>query len=76
MHGNVWEWWMDKIGHYSAGAQVDPFANGAGSSRVLRGEGWYDVSSDCRWARRWPSHSLTTGFLDGFRVVLGPVLAP
>ncbi|MBI1381693.1 MAG: SUMF1/EgtB/PvdO family nonheme iron enzyme [Planctomycetaceae bacterium] len=76
MHGNVWEWCMDKMGPYSAAAQIDPFANGAGSSRVLRGGGWYDVSSDCRSAKRFPSNPLITGFLDGFRVVLGPVLAP
>jgi formylglycine-generating enzyme required for sulfatase activity len=73
MHGNVWEWCLDRYSDSLPGGSVtDPRGPNTGSARVFRGGGWYDFGRGCRSASRyydWPD-----GWRDclGFRVVLAP----
>ena len=72
MLGNVWEWCEDRYGSYSSGSVTNPTGPATGSSRLLRGGGWYDVSGSCRASQRdfsTPDH-LDIDF--GFRVVRTP----
>lgn len=68
MHGNVWELCLDwHVSSLTGG--IDPKGAESGSSRVLRGGGWYYPASDCRSASRYchaPSSRLD-GI--GFRLV-------
>ncbi len=41
MSGNVYEWCSDWRGNYSSSAQTNPYNSTVGSSRVIRGGGWY-----------------------------------
>ncbi|MBU1700999.1 MAG: formylglycine-generating enzyme family protein [Candidatus Eisenbacteria bacterium] len=52
MHGNLWEWCNDWYGAYG-GYETDPEGPEAGSFRVLRGGGWFNVAQDCRSAVRY-----------------------
>jgi formylglycine-generating enzyme required for sulfatase activity len=71
MSGNVWEWCHDWYGSYSAGHQMDPQGPSFGTSRVLRGGGWFIIARGCRSAVR-ASHT-PSGSTDslGFRLRLG-----
>ena len=40
MHGNVWEWCLDKFGRYQPAPQIDPTGPRFGTKRVLRGGAW------------------------------------
>ena len=51
MHGNVWEWCLDSVANYPAGAVTDPFVTG-GPDRVIRGGSWNLISFYCRSAFR------------------------
>ncbi|MCP5023380.1 MAG: SUMF1/EgtB/PvdO family nonheme iron enzyme, partial [bacterium] len=75
MHGSVWEWCLDSYASYGAAAVTDPFVTG-GSSRVIRGGSWYNVSYHCRSAYRSGSNPGNAYDNFGFRVVLAPVLVP
>ena len=77
MHGNVWEWCLDSITDYLAGAVTDPFVTG-GPVRVIRGGGWLTDSPYCRSAVRAGGGGTPGDAFDsvGFRVVLGPVILP
>ena len=61
MHGNVWEWVLDRYSLYSAEDQLDPRGPSSGGFRVIRSgdfeshadwvraakrEGWEPVSAD------------------------------
>ena len=75
MHGNVWEWCLDSVANYPAGAVTDPFVSG-GPYRVVRGGSWGNDSGSCRSALRY---NVDPGYASdslGFRVVLAPVLVP
>ena len=76
MHGNVWEWCLDRYGTYRGGSVTDPRGATTGSYRVNRGGGCYDFGGNCRSAIRyylWPDN--TSGDM-GFRPVLAQVSEP
>jgi len=75
MHGNVWEWCLDSVANYPAGAVTDPFVTG-GPYRVIRGGSWFNDSVFCRSAVRSNLGPGNTDSTVGFRVVLAPVLVP
>ena len=50
MHGNVSEWVQDWGGDLPGG--VDPLRSSSGSSRVIRGGGWYNSAQGLRSALR------------------------
>lgn len=52
MHGNVWEWCLDRYEWEYPGSVQDPYGADSGSDRVLRGGGWYSGAKDCRSAFR------------------------
>jgi formylglycine-generating enzyme required for sulfatase activity len=77
MHGNVWEWCLDSVANYPAGAVTDPFVTG-GTIQVKRGGSWSNFanSSSCRSAFRSYLDPGLTNEAVGFRVVLAPTLSP
>lgn len=73
MHGNVWEWCMDRYCDLRKGAVTDPNGRGSRSpAHMFRGGGWDDEAHDCRSANRYGyAQSLSGSSGDrGFRVCL------
>ena len=52
MSGNVWEWCQDWNFAYPNGPVTNPTGAGSGTTRVIRGGGWYDGARDARSADR------------------------
>jgi formylglycine-generating enzyme required for sulfatase activity len=74
MAGNVYEWVNDwySSSYYSSSPQNNPTGPATGTSRVVRGGSWYDLSSGCRASNRnryTPSYSYN---FVGFRVARTP----
>ncbi len=70
--GNVWEWcndWWDSD-YYDYSPTTNPAGPINGSSRVLRGGGWYRTANYCRAAHRIDYGPLSRSSLIGFRLVL------
>lgn len=71
MHGNVWEWCHDWLGHYDGTASVDPSSPHTSAMRVIRGGSWYDFAPDLRSACRRASRPNARYSHVGFRCSRG-----
>ena len=72
MAGNVDEWCRDWYGTYSSASVTNPTGPTTGTSRLLRGGNWVNMSYDCRAPQR---SFYTSGGIDyhiGFRVARNP----
>ena len=75
MHGNVWEWCQDRwADNLPGGTVTNPQGPNTGSSRVVRGGGWYNQGSSCRSAYRTLGTATYKGNEIGFRIVLSPAI--
>ena len=72
MSGNVEEWCNDWYGSYAPGNATDPAGPLGGSSRVLRGGDWYDLSGSCRSSHRNYFDPGYRTYYAGFRVARTP----
>lgn len=69
MSGNVWEWTADWYEEAPGGGQ-DPSGPETGTTRVVRGGGWFDLASSCRVANRDSRDPELMTYDLGFRLVL------
>ena len=54
MHGNVWEWCLDRYGAYDVDSNIDPQgANTTGNIHILRGGSYCTDANKCRSAMRF-----------------------
>ena len=70
LHGNVWEWCLDRYGSYTPGAKTDPTGATEGWYRVWRGGGWDVGEPLLRSAHRHGGLPSSRGSHAGFRVVM------
>lgn len=73
MHGNLWEWCLDRWSDNLPGGSVtNPQGPEVGSSKVVRGGCYYNAGRICRSAYRGKGNPAYRGNETGFRVVLAP----
>ena len=70
MHGNVYEWCLDRYGDYPNGAVTDPMGAVEDSIRVLRGGFWLNYAGACQSANRGHSDPSRGSSGIGLRVSL------
>jgi len=67
MHGNVWEWCLERFGAYKGRASGKDVPDG--DWRVIRGGNWHDSAKNCRSANRCRLPPGSHGNLLGLRLV-------
>ena len=72
MHGNVWEWCLDRLGAYESATAVDPAGPPSGDRRVLRGGSYWAGADRCRSAFRSAARPGLRNDGRGFRVCFAP----
>ena len=72
LHGNVWEWVLDRRAHYTRNVETDPLVL-SGSGRVFRGGSWAYSSMHLASGFREAPHPTTRSHAIGFRVALKQV---
>ena len=70
MHGNVWEWCVDRFNRYHALPLVDPRETHSGHHRVRRGGSWFGPGYSIRSANRAHGHPMSRLQNTGFRLVM------
>ena len=72
MHGNVWEWCLDRYATPSSHPDltVDPPGDGTSTQRVCKGGCDTAVARSCRSASRWSNSTDYRNYEGGFRVVV------
>ena len=73
MHGNMWEWCLDRRGDLSSGV-TDPIGLSSGKGRVIRGGSWSSSADNCTSSYRMASKSSHPGMSFGFRLCMNPKL--
>jgi formylglycine-generating enzyme required for sulfatase activity len=69
MHGNVWEWCLDRYAGYSSDDVTDPAGPDKGSIKVVRGGSWLYGASLCRSAYRSIARPGYRDYYSGFRIL-------
>ena len=72
MHGNVWEWCLDRFDRYETISLVDPCETDSGQDRVRRGGSWFGTGYSSRSANRAFGHPMSRLQNTGFRLVVIP----
>jgi formylglycine-generating enzyme required for sulfatase activity len=74
MSGNVWEWVNDRYSssYYASSPSQDPAGPASGSSRVLRGGSWVDITYYLRASDRVSNAPAYTNFDLGCRAARSP----
>ena len=75
MSGNVWEWvndWYSST-YYASSPSTNPPGPASGTSRVLRGGGWNDLTDYVRSSNRYNNAPDVTVANIGFRVARAPL---
>jgi formylglycine-generating enzyme required for sulfatase activity/lipocalin len=75
LHGNVWEWCLDRYAPLGSEEVVDPVGPADGDERVLRGGSWLNGAFDCRAGYRAHDDPDLAEPHIGFRVALAAVPA-
>ena len=77
MHGNVWEWCLDRWSDKLPGGKVtDPQGPSTGTDRLVRGGCFYNIGRICRASYRARGNPVYVGNETGFRIVLAPPRKP
>ena len=67
IHGNVWEWCLDRTGGSLSGN--DPVGSSSGSNRVVRGGSWGNDAYSCTSSDRSSDYPSDSNISIGFRLV-------
>ena len=70
--GNVFEWNQDWYGPYSSASVANPTGPTSGSTRSVRGLGWYNAATQCRASGRYGRPPTDVDGIIGFRVARNP----
>ena len=71
MHGNVYEWCLDRYDNNSTTPVTDPVGTSDLARLVIRGGCWNDYANNCRSAyRSYYAPNGVVGYANGFRVAL------